>query len=171
MFAALTHTQSDSGAALGSIADDGCCQAGFSGGDAPEILSRECTARRDDMRLEPRGRRGGVSRTSHGQTLFGGAVGLPWAQTRGGACAGGGRGRAPPGRGARAARPDVSHDPRVYAPHGPGRFRSPADARCLRGPLALTPPHGGGVKPAGLSLTQNDQSQAAEKAQGHRGSF
>jgi ABC-type multidrug transport system permease subunit len=35
IFAALTHTQSDSGSALGGLKDDGCCQAGFSGGAIP----------------------------------------------------------------------------------------------------------------------------------------
>jgi hypothetical protein len=33
--AALTHTQSDSGAAPGGLEDDGCCEAGFSGGAVP----------------------------------------------------------------------------------------------------------------------------------------
>src|SRR5437763_15421570 len=69
---------------------------------------------------------------------------------------------------AHTARPDVSHDARVYAPHGEGRWGSAAGARGLRGAPALPQHHGGGVKPDGLSLAQSDQSQAAEKDQGNR---
>src|SRR5947209_6801861 len=169
IFATLAHPQSDSRPAPCGIEDDGRPQARFSGRDDDEILSRQRTARRDDIGREPSGRRGGVGGTPHGHALLGGAVCLQWPQTLGGACSRGGRGAATAGRSARTARPDVSHDARVYAPHGEGRWGSAAGARGLRGAPALPQHHGGGVKPDGLSLAQSDQSQAAEKDQGNRG--
>jgi hypothetical protein len=168
IFATHAHAQSDSRPAPCGIEDDGCRQARFSGRDDAEILPRQRTARRDDIGLEPSGCRGRVGGTPHGHSLLGGTVCLQWAQTLGGACSGGGRGAATAGRSARAARPDFSHDARLYAPHGSGRWGSAAGARGPRGAAALTQHHGGSVKPDRLSLAQSYQSQAAEKDQGNR---
>jgi hypothetical protein len=41
IFATLAHAQSDAGSAPGGLEDDGCRQACVSGGDDPEILSRQ----------------------------------------------------------------------------------------------------------------------------------
>src|SRR4029450_7911610 len=111
---------------------------------------------------------GGVGGHPHGHSLLGGTVCLQWAQTLGGARSGGGRGAATAGRSARAARPDFSHDARLCAPAGSGRWGSAAGARGPRGAAALTQHHGGSVKPDRLSLAQSYQSQAAEKDQGNR---
>src|SRR5262245_6315653 len=78
------------------------------------------------------------------------------------------RGAATAGRSARAASPDCSHDARLSAPHGSGRWGSATGARGPRGATALSQHHGGSVNPEGLSLAQSDHSQAAEKAPGNR---
>ena len=75
------------------------------------------------------------------------------------------------GRSARAARPDVSHDTRVYAADGQGGGGSAAGTRDLSGAAALPKHHGGGVKPHGLSPAQSHQSQATEKDSGDRCHF
>jgi hypothetical protein len=166
--APLAHTQSDARPAPCGIEDAGCPQARFAGREDAAILSRQRTARRDDLGLEPSGRRGGGGGTPHGHARRGGAVGLQWAQTLGGACSGGGRGAATAGRRARAARADVSHDARVYAPHGAGRWGSAAGARGRSGATARTQPQGGGVAPDGLALAPSEPSQAAAQEPGNR---
>ena len=71
IFATLAHTQSDARPAPCGIEDDGCPQARFSGRDDTAILSRQRTARRDNIGLEPSGRRGGVAEYRTGMLCLG----------------------------------------------------------------------------------------------------
>ena len=155
--------QSDTGSAVGRRADDRAGAASVSGGDDTERLSRECSPSGDASGLEAHRRRGGGGGTAHRDSRFGGARGLEWTQTLGGEVSGGSKGPARVGGSPRAASPNVSHDPGLYAPHRQGSRRSVAGAGARRVSAALPQHDGGRVKPDGLWVTQSQQSQTAEK--------
>ena len=74
-----------------------------------------------------------------------------------------GRGPSPTGRSPCATRPDVSHDPGLYAADGQSGSGGLESPRLSRGPIALAKYDGRRAQPDGLSAPQSGQSQAAKE--------